>query len=68
MGAFPGRFSAPVFVSCGQANDACTAKDDGFLYVFFPGAFDDNAYWDNNDAMFLARVPVADVSQAGAYQ
>jgi hypothetical protein len=57
-----------VFVSCGQANDVCSSKDAGLLYVFFPGAFNDQAYWDNNDAMFLARVPEAEVTQAVAYE
>ena len=63
---FTGRFSAPVFVSCGQANAPCQQKDGDILFVFFPGAVDNEAYWDNNDAMFLAKVNVesrADTSQ-----
>jgi hypothetical protein len=68
VGAFAGRFSAPVFVSCGQGNAPCAAKDGGLLYVFFPGSFDNGAYWDNNDAMFLARVAEASVLDAAAYE
>ena len=68
VGAFSGRFSAPVFVSCGQANAPCSAKDAGLLYVFFPGADSNEAFWDNNDAMFLARVLEEQVLNASAYQ
>ena len=65
--ALGGRFAAPVFVSCGKAYDGdCLA--DGVLYVFFPGAFDNAAYWDNNDAMFLARVAPAAVANLSAYE
>ena len=67
VGAFGGRFSAPVFVSCGRANDGdCLAS--GFVFAFFPGAFDDQAFWDNNDAHFLARVPPTQVLNRSAYQ
>ena len=51
-----GRFAAPVFVSCGAANIPCSAKDNGYIYIFFPAGLDGNAYWDNNDAVYLARV------------
>jgi hypothetical protein len=48
VGAFPGRLAAPVPVQ---------GSPDGFTYVFFPGSFNDAAYWDNNDGVFLARAP-----------
>jgi hypothetical protein len=67
-GAFAGRFAAPAFVSCGRANAPCSAKDGGWLYVFFAGSFDDAAYWDNNDALFLARAPEAAPANASAYE
>ena len=66
VGAFSGQFAAPVFVSCGQANAPCA--NFSFLYVFFPGALDGGAYWDNNDAMFLARVSPENVDNAAAYE
>lgn len=68
VGAFMGRLSAPVFVSCGRANDVCAAKDEGYLYVFFAGAVNNAAYWDNNDAYFLARVLNASVLNAAEYE
>ena len=68
VGIFSGRFSAPAFVSCGQANAPCSAKDGGYLYVFFPGADNDEAYWDNNDALYLARVPEATPAAVGAFE
>ena len=68
VGAFAGRFAAPAFVSCGRANAPCSAKDGGWLYVFFPGSEDGAAYWDNNDALWLARVPEAAPTDAGQYQ
>ncbi len=67
-GPFVGRFAAPVFVSCGQANAPCAAKDGDILYVFFPGADDNQAYWDNNDAIFLARVPTAARAAPAEYE
>ena len=67
VGSFSGRFAAPVFVSCGRANDGdCLA--DGVLYVFFPGSFNDESYWDNNDAHFLARVAPSSVADPSAYE
>ena len=64
---FSRQLAAPVFVSCGRANDgACLA--DGFLYVFFPGAFDGAAYWDNNDGFWLARVPPAGALNTSQYE
>ena len=36
--------------------------------MFFPGAVNDEAYWDNNDAMFLGRVAEASVDDAAAYE
>lgn len=66
--AFSGRFSAPVFVSCGQNNDPCRTANAGFLYVFFQAGFDNNAYWCNNDAMFLARVPEVQLANLSAYE
>jgi len=66
-GLFTGRFSAPVFVSCGQANIPCQEKDGDILFVFFPGAIDNEAYWDNNDAMFLAQVPSASRGDTSQY-
>lgn len=68
VGAFSGRFSAPAFVSCGRANAPCSAKDGGWLYVFFPGAVDNAAYWDNNDGLWLARVPQAKPTNASAFE
>jgi hypothetical protein len=68
VGAFSGRYSAPAFVSCGQANAPCSAKDNGWLYVFFPGSVDNGAYWDNNDGMWLARVPEATPTNASAFE
>ena len=47
--AFMGRFAAPVFVK---------GADPDYLFAFFPGSYDNAAYWDNNDAHFLGRVPV----------
>ena len=66
--ALMGRFSAPVFVSCGRAYDDPQCLADGVLYVFFSGAFNNEAYWDNNDAMFLARVAPAAVANLSAYE
>jgi len=43
VGAFSGQFSAPIFVSCGRNNEPCRAT--GWLYVFFQGGFDSQAYW-----------------------
>ena len=64
---FTGRLAAPVFVSCGRANDGdCLA--DGVLYVFFPGSENDESYWDNNDGMFLGRVPPASIGNASSYE
>lgn len=68
VGAFPGRFGAPVFVSCGRAFDACQQVDNGTVYVFFPGSFDDTSYWDNNDAMYLARTTQDHVAAVSQYQ
>jgi hypothetical protein len=68
VGAFPGRFGAPVFTSCGRANDACAGLDGGYLYVFFPGSFDDASYWSNNDAVFLARTTPSHVAAPNQYQ
>jgi hypothetical protein len=59
VGAFAGKFAAPIIPSCGQNNDPCRALNDGWLYLFFFGAFNDEAYWCNNDAMFLARISEA---------
>jgi hypothetical protein len=64
---FIGRFSAPVFISCGQANIPCQEKDGDILYVFFPGSINNQAYWDNNDAMFLAQVPTDSRSDMTKY-
>jgi len=66
--ALMGRFSAPVFVSCGRAYDDPQCLADGVLYVFFPGAFNNEAFWDNNDAMFLARVAPGSVANLSAYE
>lgn len=64
---FQRQLAAPVFVSCGRANNGdCLA--DGFLYVFFPGAFDGAAYWDNNDGFWLARVPPGGALITSQYQ
>ena len=68
VGAFAGRFAAPIFVSCGRAHDACADVDGGVAYVFFAGAFDDAAYWDNNDAMFLGRVAPAEANIPASYE
>jgi hypothetical protein len=68
VGAFAGRFAAPMFVSCGQNNNPCRERNGGFLYVFFPGAFDNAAYWCQNDALFLARVPEASVGNLSSYE
>ena len=65
---FKGRLSAPAFVSCGQANAPCSAKDGGWLYVFFPGSVDDESYWDNNDGVWLGRVPEGDPTNTSAYE
>ena len=65
---FSGRFSAPTFVSCGKAYDDPSCLADGVVYVFFPGAFNNEAYWDNNDAMFLGRVPPDSVANVSAYE
>ena len=63
---FSRNLAAPGFVSCGQANDGdCLAGN--FLYVFLPGAFDGAAYWDNNDGVWLARVPPSSALNTSAY-
>ncbi len=38
------------------------------LYVFFPGASDDAAYWDNNDYLLLGRVLQGQLHNASAYE
>ena len=68
VGAFAGRLAAPAFVSCGQANAPCSAKDGGLLYVFFPGASNDEAYWDNNDGLWLGRVLQVQLQNVSAYE
>ena len=65
-GALAGRFAAPIFVSCGRANEPCAAKDGDLLFVFFAAA--DAAYWDNNDGLFLARVPTAARADPSAFE
>jgi hypothetical protein len=63
---FSRQLAAPGFISCGKASDGeCLA--DGFLYVLLPGAFDGSAYWDNNDGVWLARVPPAAALNTSAY-
>ena len=68
VGAFAGRFAAPMFVACGQNNAPCRAAHAGWLYVFFPGAFDDGSYWCQNDAFYLARVPETALANLSAYE
>lgn len=63
-----GRFASPVFVSCGNGNQPCTAKDNGYIYIFFPAGFDGNSYWDNNDVVYLARVQNNSILDPSAYE
>jgi hypothetical protein len=72
VGAFPGRFAAPVFTSCGRGAP-CPDPDSSlqWTYVFFTGSsFGDASYWENGDAHFLARVSPtpADIANPAAYQ
>jgi hypothetical protein len=67
VNAFPGRFAAPVLVSCGPGTPCVDAAGANWTYVFFAGAFNNEAYWDNNDAMFLARVHPTDIGTPAAY-
>jgi hypothetical protein len=67
VGAFSGKLSSPIFVSCGQNNEPCRTLFGGVLYVFFFGSFDDGAYWDNNDALFLSKVPEASLADLSEY-
>lgn len=64
VGAFGGRFAAPAFLACGRANAACA----GVVYAFFAAGLDGRAYWDNNDAVYLARVAESAVGDAAAYE
>lgn len=70
--SFPGRFSAPTFTSCGRGLP-CRDPDSSldWVYVFFTGSgFNDDTYWENGDATYLARVaPVpAAITSPPAYQ
>eukprot|EP00658_Telonema_sp_P-2_P029522 TRINITY_DN22452_c0_g1_i3.p1 TRINITY_DN22452_c0_g1~~TRINITY_DN22452_c0_g1_i3.p1 ORF type:complete len:271 (-),score=30.78 TRINITY_DN22452_c0_g1_i3:220-1032(-) len=61
---FTGRFSAPLFVACGQGNQDC----NGMVYVMFAAGFDGAAYWCANDAYYLARVLERNVRDATMYE
>ena len=66
--AFLGRFAAPVFVyPCGASSASC-ATQDPWVYSFFPGAYDNSAYWDNNDALFLSRVAADSYTSPADYE
>ena len=70
VGAFPGRFAAPTFTSCGRGAP-CRDPDSTleWTYTFFTGsAFNDWTYWENGDAHFLARVAPGSVASPSAYQ
>ena len=73
VGAFPGRFAAPVFTSCGRGAPCPDPDLPGvqWTYVFFTGsAYNDASYWESGDAHYLARVaPTADaLARPAAYQ
>ena len=68
VGAFSNQFSAPIFVSCGQANAPCSQKDDGYVYVFYFGALNGQTYWDSNDYLMLSKVYGSFIADVASYQ
>ena len=62
---FEGRVASAHFIQFGKDNvDAA----DGYVYAYFPGADDGNAYWENNDYLLLGRVPTDQILVRSAWR
>jgi len=61
------RFIATATSPRVLVDEPCRTVFAGWLYVIFQGAFDGAAYWDNNDAVWLGRVPEAHIANASVY-
>ena len=62
---FAGRLAAPRFISAGKAYED---SPDGYVYVYFPGTDDDAAFFEQNDAIWLGRVPIDQIWDRSAYE
>ena len=62
---FAGRLAAPRIIQAGQAY---ANAQDGFVYVYFPGTTDNASFFECNDAVWLGRVPTAQIWQRTAYE
>jgi hypothetical protein len=63
---FSGRFAAPRFIQAG--GPGYTQAADEFVYVLFPGTDGNAAFFELNDAIWLARVLPADILNQTAYE
>ena len=62
---FRGRLSSPRFINAGQGYK--DAPDPDHIYALFPGTETDKAFFENNDAIWLGRVPTAQLLNRSAW-
>lgn len=63
---FRGRLASPRLINAGQGYRA--APDPAHIYALFPGTTTDAAYFAQNDAIWLGRVPTAKLLDRSAWQ
>jgi hypothetical protein len=63
---FAGRLASPRLINAGQGYR--DAPDPAHVYAMFPGTTKDSAFFAQNDAIWLGRVPTARVLDRSAWQ
>ena len=63
---FKGRLSSPRFINAGQGYR--DAPDPQHVYAVFVGTETNKAFFENNDAIWLGRVPTAQLLQRSAWE
>jgi hypothetical protein len=63
---FRGRLASPRLINAGQGYG--NATDPTHIFALFPGTTNDRAYFAQNDAIWLGRVPTASILDRSAWQ
>ena len=62
---FAGRLAAPRIIQAGQAY---ADAPDEYVYLYFPGTTNNASFFECNDAVWLGRVPTAQIWLRAAYE
>ena len=63
---FKGRLAAPRIVNAGQGYR--DAPDPAHIYALFPGTTTDKAFFENNDAIWVGRVPTDELLDRASWE